>query len=43
MKEIVFLNKDQILHLHKRQIMDYGGLVGIRDLGLLESAIGYAD
>ena len=39
MKEIVFLNKDQILHLHKKQIMDYGGLVGIRDLGLLESAI----
>ena len=30
---------DDILILHERSITDYGGMKGIRDLGLLESAI----
>lgn len=33
---------DDILELHKRSIADYGGLNGIRDIGLLESAIARA-
>ena len=39
MKEVVFLQKDQILRLHKRAIDDYGGIMGMRDNGLFESAI----
>lgn len=39
MNEIVFLKKDQILHLHKNAIKDYGGSDSIRDTNLLESAI----
>jgi death on curing protein len=39
MKDIIFLNKDQILQLHKKAIEDYGGSTGLRDNGLLESAI----
>lgn len=30
---------DDILILHERSIADYGGMKGIRDLGMLESAI----
>ena len=30
---------DDILILHERSITDYGGMKGIRDLGMLESAI----
>ena len=30
---------EEILELHKHSIIDYGGADGIRDLGLLESAI----
>ena len=30
---------DDILELHKKSINDYGGSHGIRDIGLLESAI----
>lgn len=39
MNEIVFLTKDQILHLHKKAINDYGGSGSLRDENLLESAI----
>lgn len=39
MNEIVFLTKDQILHLHKNAIKDYGGSDSLRDNGLLESAL----
>ena len=39
MKEPVFLNKEQVLQLHKRTLEDYGGSTGIRDEGLLDSAI----
>ena len=33
------ISADDILILHERSITDYGGMKGIRDLGLLESAI----
>jgi len=39
MKEISFLTKDHVLHLHKKAINDYGGTREIRDLSLLESAL----
>src|SRR4051812_5211990 len=38
--EIRFLSLDEVLELHKMQIERYGGATGIRDQGLLESAIG---
>ena len=34
-----FLTLDEVLGLHERQITRYGGTVGIRDLGLLQSAL----
>lgn len=33
------IDVQDILNLHKRSIEDFGGSHGIRDLGLLESAI----
>jgi hypothetical protein len=38
--EIQFLNLEDVLILHEMQIERYGGATGIRDQGLLESAIG---
>jgi len=35
----VFLTLDEVLALHADQIERYGGSLGIRDLGLLESAV----
>jgi death-on-curing protein len=35
----VFLTLDDLLESHAEQIATYGGLSGIRDLGLLESAL----
>lgn len=35
----VFLDLDQVLALHADQIARYGGSLGVRDLGLLQSAI----
>jgi death on curing protein len=35
----VFLNLDEVLALHAEQIDLYGGAAGLRDLGLLESAV----
>ena len=37
--EPVFLNLSQVLQVHRDQIGRYGGEGGIRDLGLLESAV----
>ena len=34
-----FLSVDDVLGLHQRQIDRYGGTTGIRDLGLLQSAV----
>ena len=36
---MVFLTLDDILESHQYQIETYGGSHGIRDIGLLESAI----
>jgi len=38
--EIRFLALADVLTLHEMQIEQYGGSVGIRDQGLLESAVG---
>jgi death-on-curing protein len=38
-KEPIFLTLSQVLRLHKRQIERFGGADGIRDVGLIESAI----
>jgi death-on-curing protein len=35
----VFLNLSEVLHIHRDQIERYGGESGIRDLGLLQSAL----
>ncbi len=34
-----FLGLDEVIALHADQILRYGGMEGIRDLGLLESAV----
>lgn len=39
MKEILFLTLEDVLYIHEDQISRYGGMHGVRDLGLLESAI----
>ena len=39
MKEAVFLTLEECLRLHEEQIRRFGGLPGVRDLGLLESAL----
>ena len=36
---IIFLALEEVLEIHKDQIANYGGSSGIRDLGLLQSAI----
>lgn len=38
-EEIIFLSLEDVFLIHKNQINLYGGADGIRDLGLLESAI----
>lgn len=40
---IRFLGLDQVLALHSDQIARYGGSDGVRDLGLLESAVAVAE
>lgn len=37
--EILFLDLIQVLEIHKDQIDRYGGGVGVRDVGLLNSAV----
>ncbi len=39
MTEFTFLTLESVLELHEMQIERYGGATGIRDQGLLESAI----
>lgn len=36
----VFLTLDEVLALHQDQVERYGGATGLRDLGLLQSALG---
>ena len=38
-KAIIFLTTDEVVEIHKRLIERFGGADGIRDLGLLESAL----
>ena len=40
--EPVFLDLEEVLALHDDQVRRYGGTPGIRDLGLLSSALGTA-
>lgn len=35
----IFLTLDEVLEIHEDQIARYGGIRGVRDLGLLQSAI----
>ena len=39
MAELEFLGLEEILEIHRDQIERYGGLAGIRDMGLLQSAL----
>lgn len=38
-KQIEFLTVEVVLALHQRQLERFGGLLGLRDMGLLESAV----
>ena len=38
-KEPIWIREDVVLAIHSRQIAEHGGLEGIRDSGLLESAL----
>lgn len=38
-KQVAFLTRDEILEIHKMLIVRFGGKSGVRDLGLLESAL----
>jgi len=40
MKEPLWLRKDVLLAVHERLLAEHGGGSGIRDDGLLESALG---
>lgn len=40
MKEIVFIPKDIIISIHEQLIDSYGGISGIQNEGLLDSALG---
>jgi len=42
MNKIKYLHKDVILYFHRRLISEYGGSSGLRDEGLLESALSQA-
>ena len=35
----LFLTRDEVLEIHRRLIERFGGAAGVRDLGLLESAL----
>jgi death on curing protein len=39
MGPVDFLGLDDVLHIHQDQIERYGGAVGMRDMGLLQSAV----
>lgn len=39
-KKIKFLSVDQVLFIHDQAVKRFGGSFGVRDLGLIESAIG---
>lgn len=39
MKNIIFLTLSEVIEIHSDQLQRYGGLGGIRDMGLLSSAV----
>lgn len=39
MDDPIWISIDLVLAIHKRQLSEHGGLVGVRDPGLLESAL----
>ncbi len=39
MTAVQFLTLDEVLALHERLLQEFGGTSGVRDLGLLESAL----
>lgn len=39
MAERIYLTVGEVLQIHHQQIEDYGGAHGVRDKGLLESAV----
>lgn len=39
MKELIWIADGVVLAIHRRQLAEHGGLEGIRDQGLLESAL----
>ena len=39
MKEPIWLNREDCLAIHEMMLAQYGGLAGVRDEGLLESAL----
>jgi death-on-curing protein len=43
MKTIKYIKKNIVLTFHRQLIEDYGGLDGLRDEGLLESALAQAE
>ena len=42
MSESVFLELDEVLRIHARSLAEHGGSEGVRDLGLVESALASA-
>ncbi len=38
-----FVSLDRVLAIHARQLAEFGGLAGVRDAGLLESALAAAE
>jgi len=39
MDQPLFLSLDEVLEIHRDQIERYGGAIGVRDIGLLQSAL----
>ena len=42
MNEPIFLELDEVLRIHARSLAEHGGQDGVRDLGLVESALASA-
>jgi len=38
-KTVAFLSRDEVLEIHRALLERFGGAAGVRDLGLLESAL----
>lgn len=39
MKKITFLKTEQVLFIHDQMVKRFGGSLGVRDIGLMESAV----